>query len=293
MTPAASLAASPAMDFLPDHLVDHLRRVVDQPCLDGTRYTIERELGRGGLGVVWAVRDHDLDRTVALKVMDSHDDGLLAEARTAARLEHPGVVPIHEAGRLPDGRAFYVMKLVEGERLDRHAASAGLRERLRLFLKICEAVAFAHSRGVIHRDLKPQNVMVGRFGEVFVMDWGLPGCGTPGYMAPEQMAGGIVDARADIHALGAVLRDLIGPGGPRPLAAIAARARHPDPAARYDSVQALAEEVTRYLDHESVQAYQETARERVRRFVERNPVLLLLLAAYVIVRFTLFFLQRR
>ena len=281
------------MDFLPDHLVNHLRRVVDQPNLDGTRYTIERELGRGGIGVVWAVRDHDLDRTVALKVMDAQDDGLLAEARTAARLEHPGVVPVHEAGRLPDGRAFYVMKLVEGERLDRHAAAVGLRERLRLFLKICDAVAFAHSRGVIHRDLKPQNVMVGRFGEVFVMDWGLPGGGTPGYMAPEQASGGAVDARADIHALGVILRDLTGDSGPRPIAAIADRASQLDPAARYESVQALAEDVARYLDHESVHAYQETMLERASRFVERNPVLLLLLAAYVIVRFTLLFLQRR
>lgn len=278
------------MNFLPDHLVDHLRRVADQPDLAGTRYTVERELGRGGMGVVWAVHDRDLDRTVALKVMDAHDEALLAEARTAARLEHPGIVPVHEAGRLADGRAFYVMKLVEGERLDRHAASVSLSERLRLFLKICDAVAFAHSRGVLHRDLKPQNVMVGRFGEALVLDWGLASGGTPGYMAPEQAADAAVDERADVHALGAILRELASES--RPLAAIAAKALQPDPGARYATVLDLSADVVRFLDHESVLAYRENAFERSRRFVARNPVLLALLAAYVIVRFAIFFLQR-
>ena len=90
-----------------------------------------------------------------------------------ARLEHPGIVPVHDAGLLPDGRAFYAMKRVRGLRLDEHARAVPLAERLRAFERICEAVAFAHAHGVIHRDLKPENVMVGPFGEVLVMDWGV------------------------------------------------------------------------------------------------------------------------
>ena len=99
-----------------------------------------------------------------------------AAARRASspRLEHPGIVPIHDAGRLADGRLFYVMKRVQGP----HAARAprdvaGPAERLRLFERICEPVAFAHAQGFIHRDLKPENIMVGAFGEVMVMDWGV------------------------------------------------------------------------------------------------------------------------
>ena len=99
---------------------------------------------------------------------------LLREAKIIARLEHPGIVPVHDVGTLPDGRVFYTMKLVQGQRLDQHAAElGGVPERLRTFQKICEAVSFAHAHDVVHRDLKPQNIMVGRFGEVLVMDWGL------------------------------------------------------------------------------------------------------------------------
>src|SRR5216684_2227612 len=96
------------------------------------------------------------------------------EAHVLARLEHPGIVPVHDVGTLADGRVFYAMKFVEGQRLDKHIESVpSLPDRLRLFLRICDAVAFAHACGVLHRDLKPANVMVGAFGEVLVMDWGL------------------------------------------------------------------------------------------------------------------------
>src|SRR5690606_19887505 len=91
-----------------------------------------------------------------------------------ARLEHPGIVPVHDAGKLPDGRAYYTMALVRGVRLDAHLEHGMTRgDALRLFARLCEVVAFAHARGVIHRDLKPQNVMLGPFGEVLVLDWGL------------------------------------------------------------------------------------------------------------------------
>ena len=105
-------------------------------------------------------------------------DGTVArlrnEARVLARLEHPGLVPVHDIGTLPDGRLFYVMRLVRGRRLDEHARQErSLPALLRLFERVCEAVAFAHAQGVLHRDLKPANVMVGPFGEVLVLDWGL------------------------------------------------------------------------------------------------------------------------
>ena len=98
---------------------------------------------------------------------------LLRGAHTCAA-EHPGIVPVHDAGTLADGRVFYAMKFVEGERLDALAKRMDtLFDRLRIFQRICEAVAFAHARGILHRDLKPENIMVGPFGEVLVMDWGV------------------------------------------------------------------------------------------------------------------------
>ena len=102
---------------LSDPVLRHLREVVDLPDLAGTRYQLEEEIGRGGLGVVYAARDTQLDRRVALKVMDAQWAG---EARLIARLEHPGIVPVYETGALPDGRAFYAMKLVAGTHADRY-----------------------------------------------------------------------------------------------------------------------------------------------------------------------------
>jgi serine/threonine protein kinase len=168
------------MKFLSDKAVDRLRQNANVPDLSGTRYQLLERVARGGMGVVYAALDEMLDRRVALKVLDMQvTDSDLArrlnrEARVLARLEHPGIVPVHDVGTLADGRVFYTMKFVEGQRLDRHIeAVTSLPDRLRLFLRICDAVAFAHARGVLHRDLKPANVMVGAFGEVLVMDWGL------------------------------------------------------------------------------------------------------------------------
>jgi serine/threonine protein kinase len=164
---------------LSDATLRHLQEVADLPDLAGTPYEIVETLGRGGMGTVYRAIDHRLDREVALKVVQLSDpadidvDRLLREARVLARLEHPGIVPVHDVGLLPDGRAFYAMKRVRGQRLDEHVRTVSLPERLRAFQRICEAVAFAHAHGVIHRDLKPENVMVGPFGEVLVMDWGV------------------------------------------------------------------------------------------------------------------------
>ena len=205
------------------------------------------------MGIVFRARDRELDRDVAIKVTAwstmADADRLRAEARALARLEHPGIVPVHDVGQLPDGRVFTVMMLVRGERLDARALQLALPDRLRLFDRICDTVSFAHARGLVHRDLKPANIMVGEHGQVLVLDWGLAraacdgsasggaGGGTEGYMAPEQSTPAF-DIRSDVFALGAILRDLAGADGtaiPRPLASIVTRATDPDPAKRYAS----------------------------------------------------------
>jgi serine/threonine protein kinase len=132
------------------------------------------------MGTIYLAEDTKLGRKVALKVLHTPDATgelsarMLREARVLAQLEHPSIVPVHDVGELPDGRVFYVMKFVQGSRLDQYAQEMhSLPDLLRIFQKVCEAVAFAHAHGVIHRDLKPENIMVGAFGEVLVMDWGL------------------------------------------------------------------------------------------------------------------------
>jgi serine/threonine protein kinase len=168
------------MKFLSNHALERLRGGAELPDLSGTRYRLLDRVARGGMGVVYIAQDDSLQRRVALKVLDIPEtDGELAsrlirEARVLAALEHPGIVPVHDVGKLADGRVFYTMKFVEGRRLDRYIESvASVPDRLRIFLRVCDAVAFAHARGVLHRDLKPANIMIGPFGEVLVMDWGL------------------------------------------------------------------------------------------------------------------------
>ncbi len=269
-----------------DALLDHLRHVAALPDLAGTRYELEAEIGRGGMGVVYAARDRELDRRVALKVLDS---ALASEAQLIARLEHPAIVPIYETGTLPDGRAFYAMKLVAGARLDHYLASAPpLGERLRVIRRAGEALAFAHTRGVIHRDLKPQNVMVGEFGEVYVMDWGVEAvAGTPAFRAPDAR----LDQRSDIYALGALLQFMLPSPAPPALRAIAAKAMRTDPDARYADVPALLADLERFQEGLAVEAWSEPLGHRLRRFASRNAVLLWLLAAYAGAKFLVFFLR--
>jgi len=243
------------MTWLSDAAVQRLREAAESPDLTGTRFRLLHRIGRGGMGAVFLAEDQTLGRRVALKVLDVPDEAgdlaarLLREARILANLEHPSIVPVHDAGTLPDGRVFYAMKYVEGSRLEQHARTLhAVPDRLRIFQKICDAVAFAHSRGVLHRDLKPENIMVGPFGEVLVMDWGVakilrepaPGgavpqsssaaahdaapasfgtrdgavIGTPGYMSPEQARGesARLDERTDVYALGMILQFLLGAG---------------------------------------------------------------------------------
>ncbi|HET7785032.1 MAG TPA: serine/threonine-protein kinase [Myxococcales bacterium] len=292
---------------LDDRAVSRLRAALREPDLSGTKYRLAGVAGKGGMGTVYVVEDADLRRRVALKVLDLPDPGLEArlrrEAQVLARLEHPGIVPVHEVGVLPDGRTFYTMKLVEGARLDRYLdAAAPLAERLRLFLRIAEAVAFAHARGVVHRDLKPENVMVGPFGEVLVMDWGLARVlaetsetpprrttgesavlGTPGFMSPEQRAGASAsaDERADVYSLGALLRWMAGAGSPAALMAICRRATAEDREDRYPDVPSLAADVTRFVDGAAVSAHPEGVLQRGMRVARRHRVALGVMLAYL------------
>ena len=201
--------------WLADRTLAHLRDVADWPDL-GERYEVTGRLGRGGMGAVYAAYDRSLDRDVAVKVLDAADceEGaaarLMNEATILARLEHPGSVPVHDAGTLRGGRVFYVMKLVRGACLRDEIATAthSTPQRLDTFLRVCEAVSFAHSHGIVHCDLKPENIMLGPFGEVLVMDWGVAVSlgaarrsesvvvGTPGFMAPEQEKGDTAIDRA-------------------------------------------------------------------------------------------------
>jgi serine/threonine protein kinase len=322
--------------WLSDAALERLRESADWPDLSGTRYEALGVLGRGGMSTVFRARDRELQREVALKVMDPAQGGegaaarLRNEARVLARLEHPGLVPVHDAGTLPDGRVFYVMRLVRGRRLDEHARQErSLPALLRLFERVCEAVAFAHAQGVLHRDLKPANVMVGPFGEVLVLDWGLaklvepaapsPAAllprgdarreapaepaladaptrtqrgtvlGTPGYMAPEQARGDVdrLDQRADVYALGTMLRSLLEARAappPRALRAVAGKASAPDPAERYPTVSALAADVSRFLSAEPVEAHRERLPERLGRLLSKHRVPVALVAAYLLMR---------
>ena len=228
---------------------------------DLPRYQDLGLLGVGGMGEVRRLLDRQLGRTVAIKLISAQMMSLgpavarfVEEAQATAQLQHPGIVPVHELGRLPDGRCYFTMKEVRGQSLGdvirrvhgsrvRRADGWSFRRLVDAFHKVCQAVAYAHSRGGVHRDLKPDNVMVGEHGEVLVVDWGLAKvlgrrdrvpraedrvvtdrsrdgstatlvgqiAGTPAYMPPEQARGQIdaLDARTDVYALGAVLYEVL------------------------------------------------------------------------------------
>src|SRR6266850_5715 len=311
------------MKFLSDRALERLRDGTDLPDLSGTHYRLLERIARGGMGVVYTAEDERLQRRVALKVLDLPGtegdlaNRLIREARVLARLEHPGIVPVHDVGTLADGRVFYTMKFVEGHRLDRHIESvASTPDRLRIFLRICDAVAFAHARGVLHRDLKPANIMVGPFGEVLVMDWGLA------KILREEVSRGAREAdpeatifekpkqtanasdASDIYSLGALLRFLLT-GNPeetstpalarleKSLAAICAKATATSPAARYANVSELALDVSRYLDGLAVAAHRESIFEKAGRFYRRYRFFILLIAAYLLMRVLILLFMHR
>lgn len=219
------------------------------------RFSDRGVIARGGGGAVRRAFDCETQREVAIKILDGTADAaarahFLAEARVMARLDHPGIVALHDIGRDERGEPSYLlMKLVEGRTLEDAIASTSfgpatahvLEPLLQALLRVCEAVSFAHGRGVIHRDLKPGNVMLGSHGQVYTMDWGMallrdrpadaapstgspparvdmPAvpdlhdvCGTPAYMAPEQARGAVaeIDERSDVFGLGAILYEIL------------------------------------------------------------------------------------
>jgi len=221
------------------------------------RFETRRSLGQGGIGEVVAAMDQDIGREVAIKRLRGDVQGAAAvarfvdEIRTVGALEHPNIVPIHDVGVDDDGSLYFVMRCVQGETLEsvieRLAAGDPLahaqwthERRVHVFRQLLDAVAFAHERGYVHRDIKPANIMVGHWGEVFLMDWGIAKpvgapdvpspstgtasatgervtsthvgsvLGTPAYMSPEQARGEPVDARSDVYSLCVLLHELLG-----------------------------------------------------------------------------------
>ena len=262
------------------------------------RYEGGELIGRGGMKEVFRVCDLRSTRDVAMakplaSLGENVYDAFLREAHITARLDHPSIVKLFDMGVDDDGRPFFTMELKKGRSLREilRAAREGrefpLRQRLSVFLRVCEAVAYAHSRRVLHLDLKPENIQVGEFGEVQVCDWGMGvvlrapegngeetevfldpdlygpllihSRGTPGYMAPEQLKAGQAKSFAmDIYSLGCLLQEIMtlrapddpeppGPTGNVVLQAIADKAREKNPAKRYCSVTELHRDLSRYL----------------------------------------------
>jgi serine/threonine-protein kinase len=336
----------------------------------GVRFRKVRDHARGGLGVVFVARDEELHREVALKeIQDRHADDrdkrarFLMEAEITGGLEHPGIVPVYGLGHYDDGRPFYAMRFIKGDSLKEEIArfhadellkndpgqrNLALQKLLRRFLDVCNAVAYAHSRGVLHRDLKPDNVMVGKYGETLVVDWGLakatgrsgedhtddaqestlvytspsgsaetmPGSiiGTPAYMSPEQAAGRLelLGPRSDVYSLGATLYSLLTgrmPFADKVLQEVLRKVEHGefprpresapwlDPALeaitfkamalksedRYNTPQALAEDLERWLGDEPVKAYREPWTRQARRWAKRNRTAVTAAAAALLV----------
>ena len=297
-------------------------------------YQIIEEIGRGGEGVVYRARQKSLNRTVALKVIGlgkwsstPHLKRFRHEAEAAASLEHPQIVPIYEIGER-DGSCYFSMKFVEGGRLDEVAQTEPMsaRRAAELLVKIARTVQFAHEHGILHRDIKPGNILLDKNGEPHLTDFGLARLieqestitnsfdvlGTPSYMAPEQAAGHTKEltAAADVYSLGAVFYQMLTgeppfaggttyetirlvletePRNPRTrspkldidVATICLKCLEKNPANRYPTAKALAEDLERWLRHEPIQARRTGIFSRAGKWVRRNPAVTTLAAVIV------------
>jgi WD40 repeat protein len=325
-------------------------RNVDLETVRESLYDRENEIARGGMGRIVAAWDRRMGRPVAIKeLLKSNDEArrrFEREAMMTGRLQHPAIINVYEAGRWPTGEPFYAMKRVEGESLaDAIQSAKTLDERMALLprlISVADAMAYAHGHRVIHRDLKPANVLLGSFGETVVIDWGLAKdlgapidvpagpvvheggsegltvmgaiMGTPAYMPEEQARGGVVDERADVYALGAILYTLLsgrppysGPtsaevlrqvlstspkdledhqSGIAPdLLAIVRKAMARQADERYPTAKELADDLRRFQTGQLVGAHAYTTRQLVGRFVARyrSPLAIAAIAALMLV----------
>jgi len=323
-----------AADVVAGSFLDSPASAVDPPRRIGD-YEILSEVARGGMGVVYAARQARLDRVVALKVMnggglnrDSHVARFKVEAHAAANLSHPNIVPIHEIGE-HEGCHYFSMPLVEGTTLAARLERGPLpsTDAAVLVSKLARAVHHAHQHGVLHRDLKPTNVLLDRNGEPHLTDFGLAKIlerdvtltvtnaimGTPAYMSPEQARGDprAVTTATDVYGLGAVLyeclvgkppfagqtiadtlqdvlaRDAVSPSTvntavDRDVATICLKCLEKQPAARYPSAGALADDLDRYHNHEPILARPSTAWQRAAKWARRRPAIAALAASLIV-----------
>jgi tetratricopeptide (TPR) repeat protein len=285
-----------------DAAADMLRTASGGDC---GAYRLIRPLGSGGMGTVYLAerRDSDIEQKVAVKLL--WDGGkrpvwrnrFLRERRILASLHHPAIVHVVDAGHTADGRPYLVMEYVEGEPIDDYCAKSDVRDRLRLFVRVCEAVSHAHRRLIIHRDLKPSNILVDASGQPKLLDFGiaklLDETGdatqtaerllTPHYASPEQLAGESQTTATDIYSLGAVLCKLLTGRCPEQAAGdigahsgvssdldhILRKALRREPEERYGSVDAFAEDIRAVLDRRPVAARSGDVWYKTRRFVRR------------------------
>lgn len=265
--------------------------------LPSPRYRRLGSLGSGSMGTVHLGWDAWLERNVALKVPvgppgSLAEQQLAREATLAARLEHPSIAAIHDMGRDEDGRTFFVMRLVRGRTLQDVVTRGDRVAALRAIRIAADAVAHAHERRVVHRDLSPSNVLVGTHGDVAVIDWGVAaetddtqasrGVGTPGFVAPEQAAGAAPGPRADVWSLGALLRFAAGPDAPPELQAVVARATSASPDARYPDATSFAADLAAWEDGRRVSAFAYAPWDLFRRVLQAWRVPIAVAAASVV-----------